>query len=1214
MEIPGGCRTQSRGLQSSCVERLRSVAFLICCCVIGVAGAPAWGATFSGQVVTTSPPSASGCTTPPSVTAFLTTQSTVYLYFVATTAATDSLTDSWVAPNGVVVSTASWNAVSGTFCFTGANLNISNLPASQLGAWKVEVFDNGTLLFSVSFNVSAPPTITNAVVSTQAPPASGCAVPPSVTSFYTSQSTVHLFFNAVATSYDVLTNDWLAPDGTSVSPGDWSAVYSCYFASLSIGALPSTQLGTWTARVFDDGVLLFSIPFTVTSGSPPVTGPTITLVANAADNIAPIAPNTWVEIKGTNLALAGDIRTWQSSDFVNNQLPKTLDGVSVTVNGTPAYVEYISPTQVNILTAPGAISGSVQVQLTNNGQSVSTTVQAQSVAPSFFTFNGTYVAAEHANGSLLGPASLFPGSTTPAVPLETVVLFANGFGATNPGVVAGTETQSGTLPSSPVVTIGGLPAQVIFAGLTVPGEYQFNVIVPAGTPNGDNILTASYGGSSTQSGVYITVASATTGGTSGIQIITGNSQSTPVNTAFPSPLVVEATNAQGPVSGARVTWAVTQGSATLSNSSTTTGSNGQASINVTAGSATGAIIITATYSSFVAQFNLTATGGATGPIGITSISNTSPMPLTPLTIATQGINTSQPVNVTFSDHANYSVTTPAVSVSANGSIMVAAPVYVSSATNQIGPGTLSVTISQGSQVSSAASINVQDVPALSTYGTTPGQISHAMLVFDAVLLGQRLNQLQAFQSLPRNTIDTTSAQNTLSTLLNAVIQERSDVDQVTQNSSTVIESGSLPDGTNVQYDQTSLDMMDRIHALFLTQTFATLSLSATGSARPADSAPVVTPFTRHGGVAPGLTPRAPTSVGNYPGVHIRKRREPEQETEARSEQPQAASEAQKLEAILQDMETVTGVKELVEGTQKNSNAQNWIQMVQANAQVVSGMVDVLHVNSLESKILGLGGALLQDVQVVGDVFAQLAAFADGEITGNQALVDVAVQAMDANQGMAIKAGVDLAIALLGGPSFSEAAQQLSTTMSFAQTLAELGAPEQESVNQLPAQLATEAQSMPNISQEFGVLNGAVDITNPNGIQAAQPAIDLYTGTDLTTLADPSGDYDLLVPLNVPGFDYSDPTLSVYDPISDETLGSETVNITTLSPTDSLTLPTISGSCNDDDANDPDEDDPDCDIVRRKPGVTSPPRHGGIHYLLGLNHDFSAPFRFTFGRM
>lgn len=235
--------------------------------------------------------------------------------------------------------------------------------------------------------------------------------------------------------------------------------------------------------------------------------PAISLVANAEGEIPTIAPNTWVEVKGFNLARAGDSRIWQASDFSANQMPLQLDGVSVTVNGKGAYVYYVSPTQVNVLTPPDAISGQVPVQLTVNGETTpAITAFAQPAAPAFFVFNGgPYVAAEHANGKYLGPGTLYPGLSTPAKAGETVVLYGNGFGAVNTPIQSGLPVQSGRLPTLPTVQIGGIAAQVNFAGLIGPGEFQFNVVVPAGLASGDQSVTANYNGVSTQPGVLLTV-------------------------------------------------------------------------------------------------------------------------------------------------------------------------------------------------------------------------------------------------------------------------------------------------------------------------------------------------------------------------------------------------------------------------------------------------------------------------------------------------------------------------------------------------------------------------------------------------------------------------------------------------------------------------------------------------------------------------------------
>ncbi len=261
--------------------------------------------------------------------------------------------------------------------------------------------------------------------------------------------------------------------------------------------LPSEQRANQTNRMVADSYTLTE----ATVADPPV----ISSVATAASGATVISANTWVEIKGTNLATT--TRTWQSADFSGNQMPIQLDGVTVTVNGRPAYIYYISPTQVNILTPPDLTAGTVSIQVSVNGAfSAATSVPVQTLSPSLFTFNGSAnAAATHADGSLLGPATLYPGLTTPAKPSEIIILYGNGFGSTSQPVAPGSSQQSGTLSPLPVITIGGVQATVQFAGLVAPGEYQFNVVVPPNTATGNQPVLVTYGGQSTQTGVVIPV-------------------------------------------------------------------------------------------------------------------------------------------------------------------------------------------------------------------------------------------------------------------------------------------------------------------------------------------------------------------------------------------------------------------------------------------------------------------------------------------------------------------------------------------------------------------------------------------------------------------------------------------------------------------------------------------------------------------------------------
>jgi uncharacterized protein (TIGR03437 family) len=223
------------------------------------------------------------------------------------------------------------------------------------------------------------------------------------------------------------------------------------------------------------------------------------------------APNTWLEIKGQVLAPANTAAglLWSDApEFAQCKMPTTLGGVSVTVNGRPAYIYYVSPTQVNALTSLDSTTGPVDVIVNNGTTTIAAfTVVERAVSPAFLLFGATkYIAATHADNSYLGPASLsVPGAAfTPAHPNETIVLYAVGFGLPSSALTEGSSKQSSPLPELPVIQIGGVNAKVDFAGVVAPGLYQFNVTVPGSVSDGDNAVSATYRGIQTP-GALITV-------------------------------------------------------------------------------------------------------------------------------------------------------------------------------------------------------------------------------------------------------------------------------------------------------------------------------------------------------------------------------------------------------------------------------------------------------------------------------------------------------------------------------------------------------------------------------------------------------------------------------------------------------------------------------------------------------------------------------------
>ena len=231
--------------------------------------------------------------------------------------------------------------------------------------------------------------------------------------------------------------------------------------------------------------------------------PISTEVVTTSSNEPTIAPNTWIEIHGTNLAQ--ESTTWSSlpaSAFATT-LPTSLGGVTATVNNKPAAVYYVSPTQVNVLAPVDVAVGQVSTQYGSTAP-MSINHQTYSLAFLIVDLPQTHVAAVHnssssLNGTLIAPPGEFPGLTTvPAQPGENVSIFATGFG--EPATpITNQLSGAGALPTTPSITIGGIPATVTFAGLVAPGEYQFNVMIPTNAPNGDLPLIATYQGNTTQS-------------------------------------------------------------------------------------------------------------------------------------------------------------------------------------------------------------------------------------------------------------------------------------------------------------------------------------------------------------------------------------------------------------------------------------------------------------------------------------------------------------------------------------------------------------------------------------------------------------------------------------------------------------------------------------------------------------------------------------------
>jgi uncharacterized protein (TIGR03437 family) len=204
--------------------------------------------------------------------------------------------------------------------------------------------------------------------------------------------------------------------------------------------------------------------------------------------------------------------------------PTSLGGTTVSMNGISAPLYAVTDGQINaqvpfeVLPA-GQASGSVIVIVQRNGaSSAPQSFQVVSFAPGIFSINGTGQGLANAinpDGALAAPSGAVPPyASHPASPGGTVIILATGLGATDSSIQSGQASTDKLrrTTTTPVVTVGGVPAQVVFSGLSpqFPAVNQLNIVLPVGVPAGTAVpVQVSLGGITTTSQLNIAITAST---------------------------------------------------------------------------------------------------------------------------------------------------------------------------------------------------------------------------------------------------------------------------------------------------------------------------------------------------------------------------------------------------------------------------------------------------------------------------------------------------------------------------------------------------------------------------------------------------------------------------------------------------------------------------------------------------------------------------------
>jgi uncharacterized protein (TIGR03437 family) len=272
----------------------------------------------------------------------------------------------------------------------------------------------------------------------------------------------------------------------SLNNGSWTQTWNATHLSSAVTVTAQAQQNqpslTGTASI--SGALEASVAPAVSNGG-------VVSAANFTAN-QPLAPGAFAAIFGSNLSAGLNVSTALP-------LSLTLGGTSVLLGGEELPLMFTSAAQINVVVPYNMPSNTTQQLLVQNGSALSIPqgVVIAPAQPAVFTQNGSGTGAALIDVFQPDGTALPVDSAVSAG--DVIVLYCSGLGAINPPVAAGSAAPVSPLSATvnPVtVTIGSMPAQVLFAGLA-PGFaqlYQVNVVIPTGLPSGNAVLTLSMGG------------------------------------------------------------------------------------------------------------------------------------------------------------------------------------------------------------------------------------------------------------------------------------------------------------------------------------------------------------------------------------------------------------------------------------------------------------------------------------------------------------------------------------------------------------------------------------------------------------------------------------------------------------------------------------------------------------------------------------------------
>jgi uncharacterized protein (TIGR03437 family) len=218
-----------------------------------------------------------------------------------------------------------------------------------------------------------------------------------------------------------------------------------------------------------------------------------------------VAPGELVSIFGSGFGVGG----LQTSQPVNNQVPRKLGPVQVTFNGQPGAITAVTPTQINVF-VPSGTAGQKDVKIAVQVDDALSQPVTLPVVDTLFGLS-SLDASGKGQGAILNADGSLNGRGNPAAPGSIIVLFGTGEGSVTPQAIDGAVNITTPYPVAKIplsVKIGGQTTEIVFQGgapTLAIGVYQINVRVPQSIPSGDAVVEVISSGGATSKPVTVAV-------------------------------------------------------------------------------------------------------------------------------------------------------------------------------------------------------------------------------------------------------------------------------------------------------------------------------------------------------------------------------------------------------------------------------------------------------------------------------------------------------------------------------------------------------------------------------------------------------------------------------------------------------------------------------------------------------------------------------------